>query len=84
MVLAGLTTTATGQTTTWVYNRYWQEYRGETTNGLQPHVRRDPTTGVATTYFEPVYRPIYADRTEAVLRVTFTDGKVSAIERPQK
>jgi hypothetical protein len=78
-----LTTTASGETTTWVYNRYWQEYRGETAGGFQPRVRRDPTTGATTTYMEPVYRPVYSDRTQAVLRVTFTDGKVSAIERPQ-
>lgn len=78
-----LTTTASGETTTWVYNRYWQEYRGETAGGFQPRVRRDPTTGATTTYMEPVYRPSYVDRAQAVLRVTFTEGKVSAIERPQ-
>jgi hypothetical protein len=78
-----LTITASGETTTWVYNRYWQEYRGETAGGFQPRVRRDPTTGATSTYMEPVYRPIYADRAQAVLRVTFTEGKVSAIERPQ-
>jgi hypothetical protein len=78
-----LTTTASGETTTWVYNRYWQEYRGETAGGFQPRLRRDPTTGATSTYMEPVYRPIYADRAQAVLRVTFTEGKVSVIERPQ-
>ena len=77
-----LTTTASGETNTWVYNRYWQEYRGEIVGGFQPRVRRDPT-GATTSYMEPVYRPIYADRVQAVLRVTFTEGKVSAIERPQ-
>ena len=79
-----LTTTASGETTTWGYNRYWQEYRGETTSSFQPRVRRDPNTGATTTYMEPVYRPTYTDRIQAVLRVTFVDGKVTAIERPQR
>lgn len=76
------TLTASGQTTTWVYNRYWQESRGEIAGGFQPRVRRDPATGATTTYMEPVYRPVYSDRSQALLRVTFTGGKVSAIERP--
>ena len=76
------TITAAGQTTTWVYNRYWQEYRGETAGGYQPRVRRDPTTGSTTTYLEPIHRPIYADRIQTVLRVTFANGQVTAIERP--
>ena len=77
-----LTTTASGQTTTWVYNRYWQEFRGDTVGGVQTRLRRDPSTGLTTTYMEPVYRPVYTDRIQAVLRVTFAEGKVSAIERP--
>ena len=76
------TITAAGQTTTWVYNRYWQEYRGETAGGYQPRLRRDPVTGATTTYMEPIHRPIYTDRIQAVLRVTFANGLVTAIERP--
>ena len=78
-----LTTTTSGQTNTWVYNRYWQEFRGDTVGGVQTRLRRDPTTGVTTTYMEQVYRPVYTDRIQAILRVTFAEGKVSAIETPQ-
>ena len=51
------TTTASGETTTWVYHRYWQEYRGEMISGFQPRVRRDPATGATITYQESVSRP---------------------------
>jgi hypothetical protein len=78
-----LTTTAAGQTTTWVYNRYWQEYRGDTRAGFQPRTRRDPVTGATSTYLEPVIRPVYADRVQAIMRITFDAGKVVAIEQPK-
>ncbi len=76
-----VTATATGETTAWIYNRYWQEYRGEAYGGFLRRTVRDPKTGATSVYFEPVSRPVYADRQEPVMRVFFTDGKVTTIEK---
>jgi hypothetical protein len=76
------TTTTSGETTAWVYLRYWLEYRGEMISGFQPRIRRDPATGSTIIYQEWGSRPVYTNRTQTVLRVTFTAGKVTAIERP--
>ncbi len=74
-------TTAASQTTTWVYNQYWQEYQGEAYGGYVQRVVTNPKTGVASTYLEPVSRPVYASRKQPVLRVTFADGKATVIEQ---
>lgn len=76
--------TASGETVTWIYNRYWQEYQGEAYGGFYRHVVRDPKTGATRVYLEPVSRPVYADRKQPVLRVVFADGKASVIERPKE
>jgi hypothetical protein len=75
------TTTATGETITWVYNRYWQEYRGEAYGGVQPRTIKDPKTGAVSTYLEPVSRPIYTERQQPILKIVFTGGKISVIEK---
>ncbi len=76
-----VSTSATGETTTWLYNRYWQEYRGEAHGGFVRRSVRDPQTGATSFYLEPVSRPIYAEREEPVMRVLFVDGKVTVIEQ---
>ena len=75
------TATASGETLTWIYNRYWQEYRGEAYGGFIRRTATNPTTGVTTTYLEPISRPIYVDREQPVMRVTFVNGKVSVVEQ---
>ncbi|HSH92621.1 MAG TPA: hypothetical protein VK968_00580 [Roseimicrobium sp.] len=75
-------TTAGGATTTWIYNRYWQEYQGEAYGGFRRQVIRDPKTGATSVYLEPVSRPVYETRRQQVLRVRFEGGKVTVIEQP--
>ncbi|MDF3056975.1 MAG: hypothetical protein K0R17_1190 [Rariglobus sp.] len=77
-------TTASGETLTWTYNRYWQEYRGEAYGGFQRQVVRDPKTGATSVYLEPISRPVYAERQQPVMRIVFTDGKVSVIEQARQ
>jgi hypothetical protein len=79
-----MTTTATGNTTTWIYNRYWQEYRGEAYGGFIRRTATNPTTGATTAYLEPISRPVYVDRQQPVMRIAFADGKVSVIEAVKK
>ena len=73
-------TTASGQSTTWIYNRYWQEYQGEASGGFR-RVAVCDKSGASTYYYEPISRPVYSQRKQAYLRVVFTDGKVSVIEQ---
>ncbi|MET0262086.1 MAG: hypothetical protein ABW223_04260 [Rariglobus sp.] len=75
-----VTATAAGESATWVYNRYWQEYRGEGYGGFRRHVVRNSKTGAASVYYEPVTVPIYAERKQPIMRVVFEGGKVSVVE----
>ena len=74
-------TTAKERNTVWIYNHYWQEYRGDYFQGSRPVAIKNPSTGATTIYYEPVYRPVYENRTQERLRVTFKDGQVSVIEQ---
>ncbi len=74
-------TTAKEQNAVWIYNRYWQEYRGDAFQRSRPVAIKDPSTGATKIYYEPVYRPIYENRTQERLRVTFKDGQVSVIDQ---
>lgn len=76
-------TTAAGERTTWIYNRYWQEYQGEAYAMSQRRVVRNPATGETAIYWETVSRPVYAARQQPVLRVEFVGGKVAVIEQAQ-
>ena len=76
-------TTDKGKTTTWIYSRYWQEYQGEAYVGSRPVYVKNPTTGTVSVYYEPVRQPVYANRSQERLRITFKNDKVSVIERPK-
>ena len=72
--------TNAGAETTWIYNRYWQEYRGDYTIGFRRHVFYNPKTKSYFVVHEPVRETIYQDRVEERLRVYFKNGQVSAVE----
>ena len=74
-------TTAAGDITTWIYNRRWQEYRGQAHTGFYRRAVRDPKTGATSFYLEPVSRPIYVERQEPIMRLEFVNGKVCVIEQ---
>lgn len=74
-------TTAAGQSSTWIYNRYWQEYRGEAYAGYRRIAVRNPKTGATTVYLEPIRRPVYTPREQPVMRVTFDNGLVAVVEQ---
>ena len=76
-------TSERNETSLWIYNRYWQEYQGEAFVGSRPVYVKNPTTGAVTVYYEPVRQPIYVNRSQERLRITFKDGKVSVVERPK-
>jgi hypothetical protein len=74
-------TTAAGETITWIYNRYWQEYQGEAYAGVRPRTVTNPKTGAVSIFYEPVRQPVYANRQQPYLRIAFATGKVTSIER---
>lgn len=78
------TTTASGDTITWIYNRYWQEYRGEANSGFVRHVVTHPKTGATSVYYEPISRPVYESRQQPVMRIAFEGGRVSIIEQADR
>lgn len=73
--------TESGQETTWIYNRYWQEYHGTRTVGFQRYVVYNPRTKSYIVFHEPIRQSIYSDRIEERMRVYFDRGQVTAIEQ---
>ncbi len=76
------TISAEGREVSWIYNSYWQEYRGQQFMGYRSHTVRD-SAGNARVYFEPVERPVYEQRQEERTRVVFRDGRVVLVEQVQ-
>jgi len=68
----------------WIYNIYYSRFEGIETVGYQARVITDPRTQAARVIEEPVEKPVYSTQKEERLRVTFTDGKVSVIERKKE
>lgn len=74
---------ASAETVTWIYNRYWREYQGMAYTGMRPRTMTDPKTGATRVYYETTSEPVYAQRQKPYLRIIFDAGKVSVIERAQ-
>jgi hypothetical protein len=77
------TTTRRGTEQTWIFNRYFQEFAGNVQTGYRRVVIYHPATKSYTTYYDPIYSDVFVDRTEECIRITFRDGKVTAIEEPK-
>jgi hypothetical protein len=73
--------TPAGRATTWIYNAYWQEYRGTALVGYRRFVYYDPATKSYRVYYEPVREAIYVPRVEERIRITFQNGKVTVVEQ---
>jgi hypothetical protein len=69
-----------GTETTWVYNAYWQEYRGTAIVGYRRFAIYNQATKTYHIIYEPVREAIYTPRVEERLRVYFEGGLVNAIE----
>jgi hypothetical protein len=73
--------TAKGTETTWVYKTYYEQFEGMEHVGYRRIVFFDPADHVYHVYYEPVSTPVYSQHEEDNIRVTFVDGKVTAIEQ---
>ncbi len=73
-------TNADGETSTWLYQSYREDYEGEAFVGYRRHVVYNRLTRTYQVYHEPVTASVYRDRKEDRFRVTFKDGKVTEIE----
>jgi outer membrane protein assembly factor BamE (lipoprotein component of BamABCDE complex) len=73
--------TAKGDETTWIYKTYYEQFEGVEHVGYHRIVYFDPAGNVYHVYREPVSMPVYSEREEENIRVTFVNGKVTAIEQ---
>ncbi len=73
--------TAKGDETTWIYKTYYEQFEGVAHVGYRRVVFFDPGSHVYHVYYEPVSEPVYSEREEDNIRVTFVDGKVTVIEQ---
>lgn len=74
------TQTTNGETLTWIYNTYQQDYAGQAYTGYRRYVVIDPRTGRPVVFIEPVYTDVYREHVDERLRIIFKDGKVTSIE----
>lgn len=72
---------ASGLSTAWVYNTYFERYDGTRFMGYQRRVIFDPATNNYRVTFLPVYADAYRPEVEERIRVLFANGKVSVIEQ---
>ncbi len=70
-----------GTETTWIYKSYYEEYAGTAFTGYHRYAVRDRVSGRYVIYTEPVYTDFYRQRADEYLRLTFKNGKVTAIEQ---
>jgi len=77
-------TTATGQSLIWIYSTYTREYEGTEFVGYRRHAFFDRRADAWRIHYEPVRADLYSDRVEEYMRVTFEDGKVTAIEQTKQ
>ncbi len=74
-------TTAQGAQSIWIYRTYWQQYEGSAWVGWH---RQIIPMGNGRGYYivhEPVRTDVYRTRVDEVIRVTFVNGAVSAVEQ---
>ena len=70
-----------GNTTTWIYNTYYDRYEGTAFVGYHRSVYFDPYLRAYRIYDRPVYADSYAQEKEERIRVIFKDGKATVIEQ---
>ncbi len=75
-----LHTIAAGQETLWIYSTYYDRYEGTVHAGYRRWVYYDPRIRAYRVYYEPVYGQVYSEQKENVFRITFLNGRVTAIE----
>jgi hypothetical protein len=76
--------TAKGGETTWIYKTYYEQYEGMEHVGYRRIAFFDPADHDYHVYYEPVSEPIYSEHEEDSIRVTFVNGKVTAIEQNKR
>jgi hypothetical protein len=70
-----------GDETTWAYKTYYEQFEGVAEVGYRRVVFFDPANHIYHVYYEPVSAPVYSEHEEDNIRVTFVNGKVTAIEQ---
>jgi outer membrane protein assembly factor BamE (lipoprotein component of BamABCDE complex) len=73
--------TAKGDEITWIYKTYYEQFEGVAEVGYHRVVIFDPLTHIYHVYYEPVSTPVYSEREEDNIRVSFVNGKVTVIEQ---
>lgn len=72
---------ATGRTTTWIYNTYYERYDGAHYVGYRRRVYFDPMVQTYRLYYHPVLVDSYVTEKEERIRIGFKGGKVAVIEQ---
>ncbi|HTX66131.1 MAG TPA: hypothetical protein VMD31_10185 [Opitutaceae bacterium] len=72
---------AAGHESVWKYNMYYDRYVGSVRAGYRRWVRWDPRINAYRIYDEPMDASVYQPVRETYIRVTFRDGKVTAIDQ---
>lgn len=73
--------TKDGNTETWIYRTYYDDYVGTGFMGYHRWYAYNPYGRFYRMYWEPTYEPFYRTAAQDDIRVTFRDGKVVLIDQ---
>jgi hypothetical protein len=73
-----------GASSVWIYRTYWQQYEGTAWVGWHRVIVPLPGGRGYSVYHEPITRDVYSTRADEVIRVTFRDNKVEAVEQQKR
>ena len=77
-------TNASGSQTTWVYKTYWEQYEGTAWVGWHRVIVPAANGRGYLIYHEPVTQDLYRTRVDEVIRVTFANNVVTAVEQQKR
>lgn len=75
-------TTSDGTRNVWIYRTYWEQYEGSAWVGW--HRVIVPAGRGYVIYHEPITRDLYRTHVDEVIRVTFANSKVTAVEQNKR
>ena len=73
-----------GEEEVWIYRSYYEDWAGQVLAYYRRWVTYDSNTRRYYVSYEPVYADVYRAHEEELIRVSFLNGKVSAIEQSKK
>jgi hypothetical protein len=73
-----------GRKTVWKYNSYYDRYERSVHAGYRRFAYYDPRVRVYRINYEPVFANVFSEQKDTYIRMTFEEGKITAIEQTKQ